>query len=188
MCTVQHVETKCVFAFQPLKRLVLKRVQKQFRMILEMSFVLANFFSRERKRRGEGEREREKERERVANPLTIIYQLRDPFMVLESVESACLFTKFFSRYRSTQRRPKQTKHPFLLKKRCICYPTNNWSLMYHFDQTNLERKNCVWTAKYKRLLEMCTVQHVETKCVFAFQAIKCLVSTTVKNAKPAETF
>ena len=35
---------------------------------------------------------------------------------------------------------------------------------------------------------MCIVQHVELKSVFTFQPTKRLVSTTVKNAKPAATF
>ena len=60
--------------------------------------------------------------------------------------------------------------------------------MSHFNQPNVERKNFVWTTKYERLLEMCIVQHVETKNVFTFQPIKRLVSTTVKRAKPAATF
>ena len=60
--------------------------------------------------------------------------------------------------------------------------------MFHVIQPNKERKNSVWTTKYKRLLEMCTVQHVEMKSVFTFQPIKRLVSTTVKSAKPAATF
>ena len=60
--------------------------------------------------------------------------------------------------------------------------------MPHFSQPNMERKNCAWTTKYERLLEMCIVQHVEMKSVFIFQPIKRLVSTTVKSAKPAATF
>ena len=58
----------------------------------------------------------------------------------------------------------------------------------HFNPPNIARKNCVWTTKYERLLEMCIVPHVETKSVFTFQPIKRLVSTTVKSAKPAATF
>ena len=77
---------------------------------------------------------------------------------------------------------------FFANKRCTCYPTNNCSLMSHFNQPNLEGKNCVWTTKYKRLLQMCIVQHVEMKSVFTFQPIKLLVSTTVKSAKLAFTF
>ena len=49
-------------------------------------------------------------------------------------------------------------------------------------------KNCVWTLKYERLLEMCIVPHVEMKSVFTFQPMKRLASTTVKIAKPAVTF
>ena len=60
--------------------------------------------------------------------------------------------------------------------------------MSHFNQPNIERKICVWTRKYKKLSEMCIVQLVEMKSVFTIQPIKCLVSTTVKSAKPAATF
>ena len=60
--------------------------------------------------------------------------------------------------------------------------------MSHFNQPNMERKNCVWTTKYERLSEMCIVPHVELKSVFTFQPIKQLVSTTVKSAKPVATF
>ena len=60
--------------------------------------------------------------------------------------------------------------------------------MSHFNQPNMERKNCAWTIKYERLSEMCFVQHVEMKNVFTFQPMKRLVSTTVKSAKPAVTF
>ena len=57
--------------------------------------------------------------------------------------------------------------------------------MSQLKQPNIERKNCVWTTKYERILEMCIVQHVETKSVFTFQPIKSLDFTTVKSAKPA---
>ena len=57
--------------------------------------------------------------------------------------------------------------------------------MSHFNQPNMDKKNCVCTLKYERLSEMCSVQHVEIKSVFTFQPIKRLVSTTVKSAKPA---
>ena len=58
--------------------------------------------------------------------------------------------------------------------------------MPRFNHTNIERKNCVWTAS--RLLVMCIVQHVEMKRVFNFLPLKQLVSTTVKSAKHAATF
>ena len=76
---------------------------------------------------------------------------------------------------------------FFARKRRTWYPTNNYYLMSHFSQPNIERKNYVWTTKYGRLSEMCFVQHVEMKCVFTFPPMK-LVSTTVKSAKPAATF
>ena len=60
--------------------------------------------------------------------------------------------------------------------------------MSHFSQPSTERKNCLWTTKFKRLLEMCIVQHVEMKSVFTLQPINCLVSTTVESAKAAATF
>ena len=40
-------------------------------------------------------------------------------MVVESVEPGCLFTKFLLRYKSTQRRQKQTKHAFSLQKKML---------------------------------------------------------------------
>ena len=58
--------------------------------------------------------------------------------------------------------------------------------MSHFNQPNMEKKNCVWTTKYERLSEMCIVPHVQS--VFTFQPKKQLVSTTVKSAKPVATF
>ena len=63
----------------------LKRVRKQFKMLLEMSIVLESFVSTERN----------------ANLLVVMQQLRDPFVVVESVEHSCLFTKFLLPYRST---------------------------------------------------------------------------------------
>ena len=55
--------------------------------------------------------------------------------------------------------------------------------MSHFNQPNMERKNCV--TKYEKLSEMCIFPHVQS--VFTFQPMKRLVSTTVKSAKPAVT-
>ena len=75
---------------------------------------------------------------------------------------------------------------FFAKKRWTCYTTNNCSIKSHFYQPILERKNCVW--KTSKLLELCLLQHVETKNVFTFQPKKWLVSMTVKSAKPAVTF
>ena len=55
---------------------------------------------------------------------------------------------------------------FSARKRWTWYPTNSYYLMSHFDEPNMERKNCAWTTKYERLSEMCIVQHVEMKSVF----------------------
>ena len=73
-------------------------------------------------------------------------------------------------------------------KICTRYQTNKYYLMSHFNQPNIERKNCVWTTKYEKLWEMCVVQHVDLKSVFTLQPIKRLVSTTLKSAKLAATF
>ena len=40
--------------------------------------------------------------------------------------------------------------------------------MSQFNQWNIEKKICVWTTEYEKLLEMCVIQHVEMKSVFAF--------------------
>ena len=57
-----------------------------------------------------------------------------------------------------------------------------------FSLPNTERKKCLWTTKFNRLLEMCFVKHVEKKCVFIFQPMKRLISTTAKKAKLDATF
>ena len=77
---------------------------------------------------------------------------------------------------------------FFARKRWTWYPTNNFYLLFHFNQPNIEGKNCVWTTKYERLSERCIVQHVQMKSVFTFQPTKRLVFMTVKSAKPAATF
>ena len=77
---------------------------------------------------------------------------------------------------------------FFARKRLLWYPTNNYYLMSHFNQPNIQRKKCVWTTKYEKLSEMSIVQHVEMKSVFTFQPSKRLNSTTVESAKPGESF
>ena len=77
---------------------------------------------------------------------------------------------------------------FFARKRWTWYATNNYYLMSHSNQPNVEGRNCVWTTKYERLSEMCIAQHVEMKSVFTFQPIKRLVFSTVNSAKPAATF
>ena len=83
---------------------------------------------------------------------------------------------------------KNRQNTFSSLKNWTWYTTNNCYLMSHFNQPNLEKNNCGWTTKYKRLLDMCFVQHVETQSVFTFQPNKRLFYTTVKSAKPAATF
>ena len=75
------------------------------------------------------------------------------------------------------------KRFFFARERWTWYPTNNYYLMSRFNQTSIERKNCVWTTKYERLTEMYIVQHVKMKRVLTFQPRKQLVSTTVKKSK-----
>ena len=79
----------------------LKRAQNQFKILLEICIVLASSVPTEKN----------------TNLLTDMQQLRDPFMVVESVEPGCSFTKFLFCYKSTQRRHKQTKHAFSLLKK-----------------------------------------------------------------------
>ena len=61
---------------------------------------------------------------------------------------------------------------FFAKRRWNLYPTNNCYALSHFNQPSKERKNCVWTSKYKSLLEMCIVQHVEMKSVLKISTNK----------------
>ena len=63
----------------------LKKVQSQFKMLLEMSFILANIVSADS----------------IVNLLTVTKQLRDPFIFVESVEPGCFFTNFVLCYIST---------------------------------------------------------------------------------------
>ena len=46
---------------------------------------------------------------------------------------------------------------FIARKRWTWYPTSNYYITTHFNQPNIERKNCVWTTKYERLSEICIV-------------------------------
>ena len=63
----------------------LMRTRNQFKIFLEMCIVLVSIVSTERN----------------ASLLVVIKQLRDPFMLVESVEPGCLFTKFLLCYKST---------------------------------------------------------------------------------------
>ena len=148
----------------------LKRAQNQFKMLLETCIVRASIVPTEKN----------------ANLLAIIYGCGKC--------GAWLFVLFI-----LQQHVKTTKTD---RKRCFFAKKVNlvpnkqllpnvpfqYSGSRFYIPPNTERKNFVWTTNYRRLLEMCTVQHVEMKSVITFQPIKRLVSTTVKSAKPAATF
>ena len=80
MCAIFLLKSKQVpFSCRVVKGFtILKRVQNQFKMPLEMCIVPLSIVSTERN----------------ANLLVVILQLRDPFMVVDRVEPGCLFTKF----------------------------------------------------------------------------------------------
>ena len=99
-------------------------------------------------------------------------------MVVEIVEPGCLFTKFLLCYKVRKIDKNRQNTLFLCLKRRIWYPINNCYLLFHINQPGLERQNCVCATKYKRLLEIYTVQRVEMKSVFTFQPMKRPVSST----------
>ena len=101
---------------------ILKRIQNQFKVLLEMCIFLASIVPTERN----------------ANPLL---QLRHPFMVLESVEPGCLFTKFFFCYKSTWKRQKQAKHAFSLLKKVNLVPNKQLLVNAPFQSTKYGQKN-----------------------------------------------
>ena len=72
-------------------------------MSLEISIVLTSIVSKAKN----------------ANLLTVMKPLRDPFMIVERVESVCLFTNFLLRYKSTQKQQKQTKRASSLLKKGV---------------------------------------------------------------------
>ena len=109
-------------------------------------------------------------------------------MVVESVEPRCFCKVPLMLQEHVNKTETDKTRFFFAKKRLTWYPTNNYYLMSHFNQPNIERKNCGWTPNYERLSEMCIVQHVEMNCVFTFQPKKRLVSSSVKSAKLAATF
>ena len=65
----------------------------------------------------------------------------------------------------------QTKHAFSLLERNELVTRQTLFVIVPFQST-IYRKTCVWTTKYKGLLEKCIVPHVETKSVFTFQPRK----------------
>ena len=81
---------------------------------------------------------------------------------------------------------KTDKTRFFFAKNMV--PNKQLLLNVPFPSTKYGKKELCVDDKYKRLSEMCIVQHIEMKIVFTFQPIKRLVSTTVKSARPAATF
>ena len=98
-CAIFHLRIKRVpFLCQFVKGFTfLKRVQSQFKMLLERCIVPVSIVSTDRK----------------ANLLAVINQLRDPFMVVESVEHGCLFTKFLYNTRTRKGHKTIQKTSFL---------------------------------------------------------------------------
>ena len=150
----------------------LKRLQNQFKMLLEMCIVLASIVPTEKCEVLDGY---------VTTPRSIqgfgkcgawLFVHKVPFLLQDHVKTTKTDKARF----------------FFAKKRWSWNPTNNCYFLPNFIKPNIERKNCVWTTNYERLLEMCIVQHVEMKRVLIFQPIKRPFSTTVKRAKPAATF
>ena len=66
-------------------------------------------------------------------------------------------------------------------------PNKQQLLNVPFQSTKYRKKELCLVNKVRVTIEVCVVQHVEMKSVFTIQPIKRLVSTTVKNAKPAST-
>ena len=89
VCQVRNIlfeDQQIPFSCRLVKGLTfLKRLQYQFKMLFEMSIVLASIVPTERN----------------ANLLVVMQQLRDPFLLVERVEPGCLFTKFFLCCKST---------------------------------------------------------------------------------------
>ena len=56
--------------------------------------------------------------------------------------------------------------------------------MPHFKQPTKERKNCVWTTKFERLLEMRIIQHAELKSFFYLSTNK---TTSFNGCKKCKT-
>ena len=77
--------------------------------------------------------------------------------------------------------------PSFWQNKWTCYLTSNSFLLFQFIQPNIGKKwsICMWTTKYKKLLEMYFSESVKMKSVYAFQLKSFLVSTTVKSARPA---
>ena len=86
-CAIFHLKNKeTPFSCRLVQGFVFsKRVQSQFKMLMEVCFVLASIVLTEKN----------------AILSVVMYQLRDPFMIVTIVEPGCLFTNFLLSYKST---------------------------------------------------------------------------------------
>ena len=149
----------------------LKRVQNQFKKLLEISFVLASMVSREKCEYLDGYVTTPRSISGCAKCGAWLFVQQVPFTLQEHVKTTKTDKMRF----------------FSLKKRLNLLTDKQLFFNIPFQSTKY-RKNCVWSTKYKRLLDMCIVRHVDMKSVFTFQPIKRLVPMTVKSVKPAATF
>ena len=137
-------------------------------MSLEISIVLASIVSKAKN----------------TNLLTVIKQLRNPFMIVECVESGCLFTNFLLRYKSTQRQQKQTKQASSLLKKgaLVSRQTIVRNSPSSINQIWKERIVCGQKVEETIGDVYCPiVQHAEMKSVLTFQPTKHPVFMTVEK-------
>ena len=87
---------------------LLKRTQDQFKIMLEMSIVMASIVPTERN----------------ANLLLVMLQLRDPFMLVESMVVCSQRSFYVTRARKDDKNRQNIF--FFARKRLTWYPTNNY--------------------------------------------------------------
>ena len=102
----------------------LKGDQNQFQILMETSFDLVSFVSKERN----------------LNRWMVLQQLGDSFVVLENVEPGSFFTNFLLCYKSTSRRQKQTKHAFSLLKKLKLFRDKDLFIIVPFQSTKYRIK------------------------------------------------
>ena len=116
-----------------------------------------------------------------------MYQFRNPFMVVESVEFGCCSHSCF--YVTGGRKDnKNKKHAFSELKKMTLLPDKQLITIVPFRSTKYRKKELYVDNKMNSLLEMCIIHQVEMKSVVIFQPLKRLVPTNVRSAKPATTF
>ena len=95
-------------------------------------------------------------------------------MVVESVEPGCWFTNSFIVIRTHKDDKNRQNTLFLCYKRMNLVGNKQLLVIAPFQLSKYREKEfCVYLpTKYKRLLEMCIVQHVEIRSLFTFQPKK----------------